>query len=85
MRVLSFASFILKTSLTAMGKFLTITLLDGSLVLYETLTGVTWRTEKIDGKHSGVATIPTNFIMEVVKEGIEHKMISFIERHRERL
>jgi hypothetical protein len=57
-----------------MGKFLAATLLDGSFVLYETLTNITWRTEKIDGKHSGVAIANTNIMIEVSKEGYEHRM-----------
>jgi hypothetical protein len=68
-----------------MGKFLSLNLLDGSLVLYETLTGVTWRTEKIDGKHSGLAIACSNNIMEVAKEGMEHKLMNLLERDMERL
>lgn len=78
-------SFIVRASLTPMGKFLSLNLLDGSLVLYETLTGVTWRTEKIDGKHSGVAIACSNNIMEVAKEGMEHKLMNLLERDMERL
>lgn len=61
------------------------TMLDGSLSLYETITGVTWRTEKMDGKHSGVAVIASNYIMEVMREGIEHKMMGLLDTHKERL
>jgi hypothetical protein len=68
-----------------MAKFVASTLLDGTIILYETLTGITWRTEKIDGKHSGISIANTNYMMEVCKEGIEHKMAKFIERENERL
>ena len=57
-----------------MGKFLSTTLIDGSLILYETITGITWRSENIDGKHTGVAVASTNYMMEVCKEGLEHRM-----------
>ncbi len=68
-----------------MGKFLSVTLLDGTIMLYETLTGIIWRSEKIDGKHSGVTTVNTNFIMEMVKEGQEHKMMLFMAKNNDRL
>lgn len=79
------ASFIVKSTLTAMGKFIALTLLDGSLILYETLTGITWRTEHIDGKHSGVGLVTTNYIMEISKEGSEHRMMNFITKNTDRL
>ena len=71
--------------MTSMGKFLTITLLDGTLMVYESITGVTWRSEKVDGKHSGVGIALTNYLMELSREGQEHKMMGFIERYRDRL
>jgi len=65
LRELSVSSFILRLCLTPLGKFVSFTLLDGTLLLYETLTGIVWRTENIDGKHSGVAIALTNYVMEV--------------------
>ncbi len=68
-----------------MAKFVTATLIDGSMILYETLTSITWRTERIDGKHSGIAISNTNYIMEVCHEGIEHKMVQLINREQEKM
>jgi hypothetical protein len=84
-REISVASYLVRVNLTPMGKFLSSTLLDGSLILYETITGITWRSEHIDGKHSGVAVASTNYMMEVCKEGLEHRMSKFLEKERERL
>jgi hypothetical protein len=84
-REISIASFVTKVSLTPMGKYLSFTLLDGSLILYETITGITWRSEHIDGKHSGVAVASTNYMMEVCKEGLEHRMSNFLDKEKERL
>lgn len=84
-RQIEVGSFVQKVALTPMGKFLSMTFLDGSISLYETINGVTWRTEKIDGKHSGVAVIATNFAMELLKEGVDYKLMSFMERHKDRL
>ena len=68
-----------------MAKFLSATLIDGTSLLYETLTGITWRTERIDGKHSGISIANTNYMMEVCHEGVEHKMAKFLARDQERL
>lgn len=84
-REISVASYLVRVSMTPMGKFISSTLLDGTLMLYETITGITWRTEHIDGKHSGVAIASTNYMMEVCKEGLEHKMARFLEHEKERL
>jgi hypothetical protein len=75
----------MRVNITPMGKFVGITTLEGSVSLYETLTGITWRTERIDGKHSGVAIANTNYIMEVCKEGFEHRMVQLLEKDSERL
>ncbi len=69
-----------RVSLTPMAKFLSVSLIDGTSILYETLTGITWRTEMIDGKHSGIYASNTNYMMEVCHEGIEHKMALFLSR-----
>lgn len=58
-----------------MGKHLGINLLDGSILIYECLTAITWKSEKLSGKHTGVALVTNNFVYEVAREGIEHKMI----------
>jgi hypothetical protein len=84
-REINVASFIVKVCLTPMGKFMSATLLDGTLMLYETITGITWRSEHIDGKHSGVAIASSNYMMEVCKEGLEHKMSRFLDQERDRL
>ena len=55
-------------------------LLDGSIMIYETLTGIIWKTEKLYGKHSGISLIANNFIYEVSKEGFEHKIINMLEK-----
>jgi hypothetical protein len=34
-----------------MAKFIAMNMLDGTIILYETLTGIIWRTERIHGKH----------------------------------
>jgi WD40 repeat protein len=74
LREISMPSMISRVSLTPMAKFISVTMIDGTLILYETLTGITWRTERIDGKHSGIAITNTNYMMEVCHEGVEHKM-----------
>lgn len=84
-REVNLSSFIVRVNLTPMGKFVAMTTLEGAVSLYETLTGITWRTERIDGKHSGVAIANTNYIMECCKEGVEHRMAQFIDKERERL
>ena len=76
------ASFVVRIAMTFMGKFLSINLLDGSIMLYETLTGITWRTEKLHGRHSGVGIAVSNFIFELAKEGLEHKLINMLEREK---
>ena len=68
LREISTTSFVVKLSLTPMGKFLAMNLLDGSVAIYETLTGITWKTENFPGKHSGVSIIASNFMFEVGKE-----------------
>lgn len=68
-----------------MAKFFSATLLDGTLILYETVTGIIWRSEKIDGKHSGVGIGMTNYLMELTREGQEHRMMAFLDKHSERL
>ena len=82
---LNVASFVLKVSLTPMAKFMTLTLMDGTLVMFETLTRMTWRTEKVDGKHSGVAAMPTNYVLELTREGYEHNIMKFLDKNGERL
>lgn len=52
-----------------MAKFLAINLLDGIIIIYEVLTGIKWKQEKLLGRHSGVAITTNNFIFEVAKEG----------------
>jgi WD40 repeat protein len=79
-REISLASMIAKVTLTPMAKFVSATLIDGTTILYETLTGITWRTERIDGKHSGISISNTNYMMEVCHEGLEHKMAKFLAR-----
>ena len=74
-----------KLCLTSLAKFLAINLLDGSIVLYETLTGIIWKTERLPGKHTGVAIIESNFVYEVAKEGYEHRLINLLEREKGRL
>ena len=74
-REITVASFVLNLSLTPMGKHLGINLLDGSILIYECLTAITWKSEKLSGKHTGVALVTNNFVYEVAREGIEHKMI----------
>ena len=68
-----------------MGKFLSANLLDGSNILYETITGITWRTEQFNGRHSGLALTIRNFVFEVAKEGREHKLINMLERQKTKL
>jgi hypothetical protein len=58
--------------MTSMAKFIAINLLDGTIQLYESLTGITWRTEKLSGCHSGLAIKINDFTFEVSKEGSEH-------------
>jgi hypothetical protein len=74
LREISMPSMISRVSLTPMAKFISLTMIDGTLILYETLTGISWRTERIDGKHSGIAIANTSYMMEVCHEGVEHKM-----------
>ena len=81
-REITVASFVLNLSLTPMGKHLGINLLDGSILIYECLTAITWKSEKLSGKHTGVALVTNNFVYEVAREGIEHKMIQMLEKHR---
>ena len=71
--------------LTPMAKFLSATMIDGTMILYETLTSITWRTERIEGKHSGIAMSNSNFMLEVCHEGVEHKMAKLIAREQDRL
>ena len=68
-----------------MGKFLAISLLDGSQIIYETLTGITWRTERLNGRHSGLAIVASNFMFELSKEGLEHRLINLIEQKKMKL
>ncbi len=68
-RELNVASFVQKVCLTPMAKFASVTLLDGTLILYETLTAITWRSERLDGKHTGVGVGLTNYLMEIAREG----------------
>ncbi|CDW78805.1 wd40 repeat-containing protein [Stylonychia lemnae] len=84
-REIQVPSFIVKLSLTPMGKFLAANLLDGSILLYETLTAITWRTEKLYGKHSGISLVVSNFVFEAAKEGLEHKLINLLERQKTKL
>jgi len=72
LRHISFSSFVTKVAMTAMGKFVSVNLIDGTVVLYETLTGITWRTEKFQGRHSAIALRASSFMFEVAKEGREH-------------
>lgn len=65
-----------------MAKFLAINLVDGSIIIYETLTGITWRSEKFVGSHSGLAIRASNFIIEIGKEGKEHELNGFIKSKR---
>lgn len=46
LRVIKVSSYVVSCSLTAMAKFLAVNLLDGTLILYETITGITWRSEQ---------------------------------------
>jgi hypothetical protein len=77
-------SFVVKLSLSAMGKFLAINLFDGSVLIYECLTSITWKTERLCGKHSGIAITSNNFMFEVAREGIEHKLISMLEKKKQK-
>jgi len=84
-REIKIQCFVQKVALTAMAKFIAATLLDGTLILYETVTGIIWRSEKVDGKHSGVGIGMTNYLMELAREGQEHRMMAFLDKHAERL
>jgi hypothetical protein len=55
------------------------------MMLYETLTGIVWRSEKLIGKHSGVGISPSNYLMELCKEGREHRIMAFIDKNKDRL
>eukprot|EP00347_Sterkiella_histriomuscorum_P023951 403332820 len=85
LREIQVASFVVRLSITSMGKYLSANLLDGSILIYETLTGITWRTEKLYGKHTGIALVASNFVFEVSKEGCEHKLINLLEREKSKL
>lgn len=67
-----------------MGKFLCINLMDGSNMIYECLTAITWKTERLSGKHSGIAITANNFVYEVAREGIEHKMIEKLDKQKQK-
>lgn len=84
-REIDIQSFVSKVTLTPLGKFLSFTQIDGSVSLFETLTGINWRTEKIDGKHSGIAIGYNNYAMELCKEGQEHRMMAFLNNEKDRL
>jgi WD40 repeat protein len=84
-REINVTSYVVNVALTSMGKFLAINLLDGTLHLYETLTGIIWRSERMEGKHSGLALRINSFVYEGAKEGNEHKMHSFVQREKDKL
>lgn len=58
-----------------MAKFLAINLVDGSCIIYEILTGITWRTERHQDQHSGMAIITSDIMFELSKEGLEHALM----------
>ncbi len=59
-----------RVSMTAMGKHITVTTIDGRVIVIETLTGVQWRIERVIGStQAGAAVGMSNFIMEMAPEG----------------
>jgi len=84
LRELSMTSFVVRVAMSCMGKFICINLLDGSNMIYECLTTITWKTEKLSGKHSAVALSTNNFLYEVAREGIEHKLIEMFAKKKQR-
>jgi len=75
-----------------MGKFVAYNLHDGRQCLYETLTGITWRTEyqpyarkDIGLRHSGLAITSSNLLLESAKEGQEMNLYKAydIRKHME--
>lgn len=72
--------------MTAMGKHITVTTIDGRVIVIETLTGVQWRIERVIGStQAGAAVGMSNFIMEMAPEGEEHRLMAYIDKERERL
>ena len=47
LREIGFEHFVIKVVMTALGKFLAVNLIDGTVIIYETVTGIVWRTETI--------------------------------------
>ena len=65
------ANMVVNLQMTPFGKFILVRTFDGYTILYETLTGIFWRTDKIRGNHSGLAIAHTNIFYEYIQEGKE--------------
>ena len=64
-------AYVVGLSITPMAKFISINLQDGTVILYETLTNITWRSEVMKGNHTGIALTTSNYIHELSNEGTE--------------
>lgn len=84
-REIKVTSFVVNLSVTSMAKFIAINLIDGTVQLYETLTGIIWRTERLVGNHKGIAIRTSDFMFEVSREANEHKLITFVKDQKQKL
>ena len=68
-------TFVTGLTITPLAKFVMVKLADSHMLLYETMTDVVWRHDKIMGSHSGVALGYACMLNEYIKEGRETEVL----------
>ena len=67
-----------QVKITLGGKFIIARTFDGRVTLYESLTGIVWRTDRYAGNHNGVALALHGAVFEFAAEGREEDLAAVL-------